>query len=98
MQTDTATTTTNAVITNTASNSQVALSVLMHVLASLEALLVLALELVLKQEQESSVRTGVTMFTVVVSTCDSPSSASTVYSPVKASEVLKLTLNTCDSS
>ena len=35
-------------------SSQVALSVLMHVLASLEALLVLvlALELLLKQEQE----------------------------------------------
>ena len=32
--------------------SRVALSVLMHVLASLETLLVLALELLLKQEQE----------------------------------------------
>jgi len=38
-------------------------------------------------------RTGRTMFTVVVSLCDSPSSASTVYSPVKASEVLKVALN-----
>ena len=38
-------------------------------------------------------RTGRTMFTVVVSLCDSPSSASTVYSPVNASEVLKVALN-----
>ena len=59
MQTDTATTTTNAVITNTASNPGTvsfderdadafsALSVLMHVLASLETLLVLKQELVM---------------------------------------------------
>ncbi|MCK4398819.1 MAG: hypothetical protein KAV25_07485 [Methanophagales archaeon] len=39
------------------------------------------------------VRTGRTIFTVVVSLCDSPSSASTVYSPVKASEVLKVVWN-----
>ena len=38
-------------------------------------------------------RTGRTMFTVVVSLCDSPSSASTVYSPINASEVLKVALN-----
>lgn len=36
------------------------------------------------------IRTSRTMFTVVVSLCDSPSSASTVYSPVNASEVVKV--------
>ena len=106
MQTDTTTTTTNAAITNTASNpgtmsfdggdvdefsscvvgvdacaciswSVVGVSVSVGVVVETGT-----------GVDDASVRTGVTMFTVVVSTCDSPSSASTVYSPVKASEVL----------
>lgn len=42
---------------------------------------------------DANVRIGVTMFTVVASLYPSPSSASTVYPPVKAAEVLNLALN-----